>query len=222
MVENFDNLIKQKQAELESLKPQMEEIRRQFTLDSAKFVSEWYKKTTEIYIERDADKTINLGKEKLGKMKAKVLKLVESAEAIIDEIFSNQKLWWHLVEDDNFFYSYYGNRAPDILDKPIRLALGKLGVILEEFGYVKTKSTGSREHDVWSEWDPSGNYHLSDGRPYYPYSVDWSETMQNTIMRYNELHGQAKRIRQEIDNLRREKKKHQAKNLWDSIQRDQG
>jgi hypothetical protein len=46
----------------------------------------------------------------------------------------------------------YGNKCPDIIDKPIRKTLGKLGVILEEYGYdVTTKGGGSGDDvSVWN------------------------------------------------------------------------
>ena len=216
MAKDFDKLIKQKQEELEPFKSQMEELRQEFIRDSVNFVSEWYKKTAESHVERDADRTIKLGKEEIWQMKIEVLKLAEGAEAIVNDSLLDQKLWWHLTEDDDLSYSFYANKAPENLDIAIHFALGKLGIILEKFGYVRTESTGGREEDVWCEWDSSGNYHLPGGRPYYPYSINWSETMRDTITRYDNVHKQANSIVRKINSLRIEKKEHQAKDLWDS------
>lgn len=219
MTKDIDSLIKQKQEELNSLKLQMEQIRQRFVRDSTMFIRKWYEETTENYVINNAEKTINLGKEKLRQMKTKVLELIENAEEIANKALSNPELWWHLVENDELYYDYYGNAPPKILDKAIRYALGKLGTILEKFGYdVKTKSTGiSFEGNVWCERDPSGRYHLPDSKPYYPYHVNWSEEMQNSIKKYNEICVKAKKVRKEINSLYNEKKKQQAKNLWDSI-----
>ena len=219
MTKDFDNLIKQKQAELDSLKPQMEEVRQQFIKDSTTFIKEWYEKTSQSYVETGADITLNLGKEKLSQMKTKTRKLIENAEATANEMLFDPELWWHLAENDELSYSFYGNAPPRFLDKAIRLALGKLGTILEEFGYsVTTKPTAViSELGVWCEWDSSGRYHPPDARPYYPFSQDWSEAMRNTLQKYNELCTQAKKVRIEINSLQREKKTEEAKNLWDSV-----
>jgi len=218
MAANYDALINEKQAQLESLKSMLEEIKQQFIKDSVIFIREWYKITTENYVKTAPDITISLGKEKLKQMKEKVAILIQNAESIANEFLSNPDLWWHLKEISEHRYSYYGNRAPDDLDKALRLSLGKLGVILEEFGYnVTTKSTYRDQDNVWVEWDSSGQYHPPNGRPYYPYGMDWSDMMRITIGKYNEVFVQAMKIREEIRSLQGEKKRQQAQNLWDSI-----
>ena len=219
MTKDFDNLIKLKTAELDSLKPQMEEVRKQFIKDSTRFIRKWYEKTSQGYVETGSDVTLKLGKAKLSQMKAKVLELMQNAEAIANEMFSNAELWWHLMENDELSYSFYGNAPPKMLDEAIRLALGKLGTILEEFGYsVTTKPTGGiGELGVWCEWDSTGRFHPPDARPYYPYHQPWPEAMRNTLKKYDELCAQAKKVRAEINSLHIEKKKEAAKNLWDSV-----
>lgn len=191
MSKDFDELITQKQEELNSLKSQMEEVRQQFIQDSARFIREWYEQTARYYVKsKGAEITIRLGKDKLKQMKAKVLELMENAEAIANKVLSDPKLWWHLVEGEDLSYSYFGFNPPYILNKAVSLALGKLGVVLEELGY---------------------------GQPYHPFGIGWSEEMQNTVKRYWRSHQQAKSKLTEIDSLRKEKKEQQAQNLWDSV-----
>jgi len=210
VTEDLNGLISQAQAELDFLKCQMEVVRKQFAQDTVKFVREWYEKTAREYVDREADITLSLGKEKLAQMKSKVSKLIEDTETIVNQFLSDRKLWWHLVEDNELFYLSSSPRVhPSFLDKNIRLALGKLGVTLEEFGYVKTKSPTLTEVGIWCEYP--------NGRPYYPYGIDWPETMQNTINKYSELCEKAKGKRGEIDCSIARKNEHHARNLWDSI-----
>lgn len=220
MSQDFDGLIAEKQKELDSFKSKMEELRLLFIKDSTTFVSEWYKNTAEHFVITESDRTIALGETKVKEMKTKVLELIQNTDKIVNEILSNSNLWWHLSEFDGsmpFAYRQYGNAPPRILDKAIRLVLGRLGVYLEEFGYnVKTSVTiGSFGFNIWIEFDTAGNYPLPKGRPYYPFSVNWSEAMRNTIQKYDELYGVAKGLRQELVNLQLRKKAQQAQKLWD-------
>lgn len=218
MSNDFDASIEVKENELKSLKSQMEEVRKQFVHDSTAFISKWYLEQAESYVKGSADITLSLGKDKIKQMKDKVKELQDNTGNITNEFLSDPELWWHLKENKDLSYDYHENAAPRGLDDAIRLALGKLGTILEEFGYdAKTKSTCGTDSDVWVEYDSTDRYHPPNGRPYFPHNMEWSNEMKNTIQKYSEMVNQVKNIRFKIFTLDLEKKKNEAGNLWDSV-----
>ena len=217
MSEDFDNLIAKEQEELKSVKSKMEDARQQFIKDSTNFVMKWYEDTAQRYAKKDADITLALGVDKVKQMKAKILDLQKNAEKITNEFLNDSDLWWHLKESKNSWYIQIGNRPPKALDKAIRLILGRLGSILEEFGYdVTTKASRRTDMDIWVEWDPSGRYHPPTGRPYYPSGQEWSQEMRSTIEQYSELFEKAKELQSETNRLITAKKMKQAQDLWDT------
>ena len=218
--ENIEATITNKQKELELRKLELEESKQQFIKASAVFVAQWYNETAKRYVCTDPQNTLRLGRNELSHMKIKLKDLSDNAVGIANEFLSERSLWWHLApkDEDNHSFSYekYGNKCPDIIDKPIRKVLGKLGVLLEEYGYdVTTKGAGSS--DIVSVWN---NKNVSpypiNPVPYYPDSFDWSKDMQNMMRRYNEIYKQACDTYSDIKRLQQSKLAKQAADLWNS------
>lgn len=222
MSEDFDSLTQKKQAELDVLKSSMDDMRLQFIRNTTAFIAEWYEENAKIYVTTNSNITLNLGKERLGEMKLKVNELAKNASKIASEVLANPKIWWHLEPHNGqeFLspYSQYGYSFPDILDKPIRRALGRLGSILEEYGYgVKTKPTHAGiPQSVWIEYTTDSTYPKPTAQPYYPLRLEWSQDMQDTVKQYNELYKQGIGLFREIENLQHQKKVKQSTDLWDS------
>jgi hypothetical protein len=85
----------------------------------------------------------------------------------------------------------YRSKCHRIIDYSIRKAKGKLGLILEEFGYAATTSDRSYGVDI-SVWNNKniGPYPIY-LEPYYPESFDWPKEMKDIMKRYNEIYKQA-------------------------------
>jgi len=211
---NFNEQIISKEAESDNLKIQLEEVRSRFIDVSIKFIQEWYQQTTESYVKRKAEHTLSLGEEKLSQMKLKVNKLVEDADKIAREFLSDESIWCPLQEVGNStdIFRKIGKK----LDAHIRLALGRLGVILEEFGYVLMKPTDSFASGVWLERDSSG-HHLRNARPYYPFAMQMSDEMNEIMKEYEKLCRRAREKLREIALLRREKQEYEAMELWKKV-----
>lgn len=214
MSENYDKEISQKESELEILKSQMETIRLQFARDSASFIENFYKATTDFYITGKADVTLNLGKEKLVKMKEKIINLIKNAEQITADSLSSEEFWWHLRESEKFdtisAYLYSDNNPPKILDEAIRLIMGKIGVIFKEYGYF-------RPEELWLEYSTTNNQLPLNAKLRFPYSIIWSAEMKNTINKYNRVYEKARNLRNEINELILKRNINKAKELWDSL-----
>jgi hypothetical protein len=107
-----------------------------------------------------------------------------------------------------------GNKFPEVLDKPVRRALGELGGILEEFGYgVTTGAYRASYPEFWFEALDEAGF---DVRPFFPHLFEWSKQMQDTIMHYDAVYKKAIALFEEIVMLKEEKKRQEAKALWDS------
>jgi len=220
MTESFDIEIANKQTDLEALKSEMETIRQQFIKSTAFLIAQWYNETTTQHVSSNSGNTIKLGREKLSTMKAKIKELVDSADKIASDFLSEPSLWWHLTPKDVERYSLSpyeqrGCRYPEVIDKQIRRALGKLGVVFEEFGYgITTKGYPSATD--FSVWNESHLHPYADPKPYYPYRFDWSNDMQNLMKKYNEVYKKALDVYSTINSLQLSKQTKQASDLWKS------
>jgi predicted DNA binding CopG/RHH family protein len=220
MTENIDTALTNEQKELDVRKLEMEALRQQFIKASAVFIAQWYNVTAKHYVCTDSQNTLRLSRAELSSMKIKLKDLTDDAERIANEFLSDHSLWWHLDPkgEDGYAspYMQYGNKCPDIIDKPIRTALGKLGVIFEEYGYdVTVKGGGSDDGvSVWNNKNVSP-YPINP-LPYYPDSFDWSKDMRDIMRRYNEIYKQAYDAYLEIKRLQQSKLDKQATDLWDS------
>lgn len=199
----------------------MEDLRLQFIKKSGEFVARWYEETVKGFVAEDSENTLRIGKEKLSVMKVKVKELSTKAEEVANEVLSHPSLWWHLAPSDQDIispYEQFAYRFPEIIDKPIRRALGKVGTILEEFGYkVNTKPVYSGIGGTsWYEYPTVSSYSVTNPVPYYPFRFVWSNEMQSTLKSYNELYKQACRLYSEIKTLQKQKKTKEATDLWDS------
>lgn len=223
MSEDFDILIKRKESELHALRSQMQTLQLRFMNDTSKFAAKWYDETARQYVAKFSERTLSLSRESLAQMKTEVNALIKNADSTVKNALSSSRIWWHVdprLHDSFFLYEqlgdgYVGNRFPEIVDKPVRSALGQLGTILEKFGYnVTTKvSLKSTYPEFWfgsteDKYCPAG--------PYFPHLMEWSEDMQETMREYNELFKKAIVLLNEIEKIKDEKKKREVMKMWDS------
>ena len=214
--------INHKESEFQSFIQGMEKLCLQFVNDTTSFAAEWYVKKAKEYATKKPDVTMRLGKDGLTLMKAKVNTLVENAGKFVNSVLLAPTLWWHMEPHVNAAvatYEYLGNekvgsKYPEVLDRAVRRALGELGNVLEEFGYGVT--TGSHRASYPEFWFEPLDVPGSDVRPLFPHLYDWSEEMQYTIMKYDAIYKKATALFEEITQLKEEKKKQEAKALWDN------
>src|SRR5665647_2296684 len=165
--------------------------------------------------------SISLGKDQLAQLKAKLKDLTDNAEKCATDFLSADSLWCHLSskgEDDYVSaYSQFGSKYPEIIDQPIRKGLGKLGVLLEEYGYNVATKAGSYgdEVSVWNNKNVSP--YPTNPAAYYPDSLDWSLDMKALMKRYEELCKLAHEALSNIKRFQKSKIDKQASELWDSI-----
>jgi hypothetical protein len=218
MSEDLDLLIQKKETELDPLLLRMDELKLLFVDHVVTFAAKWFEDTAQFYVLKRSEITLNMGKERLSEMKTRVKTLVKNSGKIVKEALSDTKFWWHKEPHKDaplFQYEQIEKKFPELLDKPIRQALGHLGAILEEFGYgVTVVSTHSKPSPEYWFIYPEGPDDAPS--PYFPHLLDWSEEMQRTMRRYNELYKQALRLFIEIHKLKEEKERRKAIELWNS------
>lgn len=218
---DIDAQIRKKEAELQPLLTRMEEIKLQFIADVIRFAAKWYDEKASEYATKKAEVTLKLGTEKLALMKAQVSELSRNASKIVNENLADPEFWWHKAPLVNASPSAYeqlgndqvGNKFPEVLDKPVRRALGELGNVLEQFGYgVTTGALRASYPEFWFENKNGTGYYT---RPFFPHLYEWSSEMQYTISKYDGVYKKAIVLFNEIVMLKEEKKRQEAKALWE-------
>jgi hypothetical protein len=216
MSEEIDSLIENKEAELLPFISRMEELKVEFTKETAAFASEWYRKTAKDYITKSPEVTLSLTEERIADMKAGVNELVKNAEKTVHKELDNPTLWWHMdphLRESIERYRQVADKFPEVLDRAVRRTLGHLGVVLERFGFRVTASGCSGTYyEFWFE-----RLGKLETVPLYPHLLKWTDSMQDTIRLYDAQYVEATGIFVEIQELKGEKKKLEALSRWDSI-----
>ncbi len=197
----------------------MEEFRLQFAEQVTVFAKNWFTDTTKLYVAKYNEITLNMTKGKLARMKAKVNDLVANADRIVGKTLADPAVWWHLAPKKHEYYAQYeqlGDKYPEVVDKAVRRALGELGTVLGEFGFGVT--TAGAVKGVYPEfWFESlEDSEMSTVRPFYPHLLAWPTEMQDTIRQYDAFFRRAIAAFNEMEILKEEKKKQQARDLWES------
>ena len=214
----IDVQIERIEAELFPLCERMEELKWKFIKETVIFAREWYKKTIKEYISKYPEVTLNMKEAKMVLMKNQVNELVRETETIVRDKLEKPILWWHQrprLHDSIEQYLQVADKYPEILDRAVRYALGRLGLILEEYAYnVAASSNKGSFLEFWFD-HPLGADSAS--VPYYPHLLKWSEEMQEIVHEYNAMYLKAIAVFEKVQILKDEKKRQQAMNRWDTI-----
>jgi hypothetical protein len=182
------------------------------------FAADWYGKTAKKYITKFPETTLSLSEEKIATMKTKVNELVRETEKTVKTELGDPKLWWHQQPDFQTAIDQYiqvADKYPEIIDRPVRHALGSLGVILEEFNFhVTANGNAGSFQEFWFD-HPVGNEYAT--KPYYPHLLKWSNEMEETLGYYDSKFVEALALFKEVHELKEEKKRQKALTRWDSI-----
>jgi predicted DNA binding CopG/RHH family protein len=203
--------------EISEVEVQLHQSVENFKPAIADFLRETYEKQARYYVEKESSLTVSLPKETLAEIKSKVAQLMSDAEKITEEYFGNIIKWW--IPDgkgDQYSYSTPIKTTRDAIEKQLRLAIGLVGPVLEIGGYLSTKTNTQAEKDVWCEYDQSGNRHLSNGRPRYPYALTFTKEMQDALKRYSTLAESLHKLIHKKISIEKKISQKTAASLWDS------
>jgi hypothetical protein len=220
MAEKLEDLLTAKETELLYLRSSMQNIKLQFINVTSDFAAKWFEETARQYVIKYSNVCLSLSTQSFGDLKAKVRKLVVESKQISEKVFSQPGIWRHDKPELHAAVSQYdqlgnqqvGNKYPEIIDSPVRIALGELGIVLEEFGFnIRTTVThGSQNQEYWFQKTEE-----KINTPYFPLMLEWSKSMQDTVQEYNVLYKQALSKMQEIQRIKDEIKRRKIIELWD-------
>jgi hypothetical protein len=193
--DDFNQTVATKESELHALIAGLEAVRREVLPVAAKFAMRWWESRIGIEVERNATVTAGLTDDQLGKLKVQVQELGSSAKEHVASFLADSKAWWHLhapittASDDSDSKYYTDARGgPERIEKQLGLALGKLGSILEPFGYLA--GTGR-----WPK-DSGGRFYAN------PKWVAWPKELNPMMYRYASLVSEAQIVIAELARLR--------------------
>ena len=218
MTSNTDALIEKMEQELLPFYSRMEEIKMEFIKQTIIFASGWYAETAKDYVKKYPEVTLNMSAEKLAGMKVQVSELIRNTEKIVKGELDNPAIWWHQKPNIHTSVNQYlqvADKQPELLDRAIRHVLGRLGLILEYFGFhVSANGNSGSYQEFWFEKSSNNAFSSS---PTYPHILTWSSEMQETTRKYNAEYTQALALFMKITKFRDEKRRWQAVNRWESI-----
>jgi hypothetical protein len=221
-IKELDDQIQVKERELRPLRWHMEEYRLKFLRCLEVFAAKWFDETARFCVTKYPEVTFSLPHEEIATMKAKVMQLQHDVDRIVKAAFSDPAIWWHQAPSVSDSFDQYeqlgnnevGNRFPRKIDDPVRVVLGVLGVILQEFGFNVTSKPVKAAYPEF--WFTPRMTEVDEVKPYFPHLLVWSEDMQYALQKYNTQFKQAIVLFIEIQKLKEEKKRQQACSLWDS------
>lgn len=155
-------------------------------------MSEWFAKTAEDIVVRQAEHTNNLGHEVLSELKLEVSGLQKESDTLVQNHLRDENLWWHKEQQDQSYYIQNNRRPPKLIQDRIRIMASSLSILLRKYKYERIDYLSLQQ---------------------------WPDAMVNLMKSYFELHSQALMISREINMLIHKKSQNQAKGLWDDASR---
>lgn len=219
MERNYSTEIGAKRAELDAVRAAMAATADDFMVATARFLAEWFPVQAKREVEHDADTTLRLQPGDLSALKAEVTQLAAGALSVSRQQLDKNPIWWHRNTEwtrghsaSGEPYWAHGKRLPDILAEPVRYAMGSLARVLEARGYLKD-GTGS----IRVRWRNNSDRYARTDLPYYPsFHFEWPLPMREVVARYVDQFKRALALTAEIEQLDRDRKRHEASGLWDS------
>ncbi|MCP4107265.1 MAG: hypothetical protein GY749_17275 [Desulfobacteraceae bacterium] len=205
MANNFDKEIEIVQNRLDTASERMKQIRSEFMSETIKYFRVWYEQLTKEKVTAEAELTRELGLNKLSHLKNEVNALKSGTEKIVSEFIDKDGLWW--CRNDPVQPSF-----TEDVDNALRLIAGRLGIILENYGYI---TTNPEDPSFWREWDKLGLNRPSDARPFYPHYLDLPVHIKDMLEEYEELIREKAEYTYHVKKLKDTKARSEAEALWD-------
>ena len=217
-MEDFDAEIAAEKEKLADIKNQMDQLVERFACEAGALLKGWFPMQAKEEIKRAAEVTLAIEDGQLAALKAEVGQLSEQAVEIAHEYLTDKKLWWTGSSQQgtyDFRFMIHGNKMPEEIDRAIRFAGGRLGTILEKYGYLKGNASDVSS-TVWRAWDKSGNRRIMNGPAACPYEITWTAEMRKIIEAYDTKRKGAESIVASIADIERRKKRSLAEDKWES------
>ena len=154
-----------------------ERLRTEFVEETNKFVTQWYESIINKFILTFPPAAEKLTAEHKKNIKIELKVLQDSIHIELTNILMRDQYWWHSGEITDVPRDIYKN-IDNLLDFDLRVIFGKVGYILEEYGFIK-KNHYDGDKGFVSHKDGSNRYFFE-----YVYPVYWSDMMKRTMDNY--------------------------------------
>ncbi len=205
MARDLPGELKKAEKQFNATFSRMKQIQQEFIDEVADFMKTFYLDVTKRKVKNEAELTQKLGIEKISRLKSEVSRLQSQARQAVAE-FIPDGMFWHHGQPEKPDPAFREN-----LEKGLRLVAGKLGPILEKYGYI---TTDPEEPGYWREWDEYGINRPDNARPFYPMHLDWTERMNELIHEYEDLIREGIQYSWEVKKLKQGKMQSEVEDLW--------
>lgn len=154
-----------------------ERLRAEFIEETNKFVPQWYESIINKFILTFPPAAEKLTADHKKNIKIELKVLQDSIHTELTNILMRDQYWWHSGQITDVPRDFYKN-IDNILDFDLRVIFGKVGYILEEYGFIK-KNHFDGDKGFVSHKDGSNRYFFE-----YVYPVYWSDMMKRTMDNY--------------------------------------
>ncbi len=200
--------ISDKKALLKPLLDKMEELRVEVLAPTVRYLKEFYEKEVKRFLSEESEVAAKLSLEQMKQFKSDIHALKDDAESFMSERFKNNKLWWHISPTARPIHDVFSrlstnettHGAHGLIHFEIRIAMGRLGPILNKYGISKPSFWTARGTEL----------------PAYPYGFDWSTEVSEVMERYGVIFAQASTLTREISELEDEFEKEITRTRWDA------
>jgi len=154
-----------------------EKYRADFIEETLDFVPKWYEDLVSKFILTFPPASEKLTAEHKKNIKHQVIALQNSVHIDITNLLLQDKYWWHSGDITNVPRDFYKN-IDNLLDFDFRVIFGKVGAILEDYGFIKKNQfDGDKGFVVYK--DGSNQYYFE-----YVYPIYWSDKMKRRMDNY--------------------------------------
>lgn len=154
-----------------------EKLRKEFIDEANLFICDWYKNIVNHFINSYPPAAKKLTEEHKIHINKEVKQLQDSVHIELTKKLNSEDYWWHLGEIKELHRDFY-KTINNLLDYELRVILGKVGNILEEYGFIK-KNHFDGDKGFVSHKDKNNNYYFE-----YVYPVYWSDMMKRKMDNY--------------------------------------
>ena len=154
-----------------------EKLKQAFIDETIRFVPNWYEFTINRFIETYPPASKQLTDEHKKNIN-KELKLLQNSVVIeLNNLLKQDRYWWHtgvITDVPRDFYKDIDN----LLDFNFRVIFGKVGFILEDYGFI-VKNHFDGDKGFVAHKDDSNRYYFE-----YIYPIYWSDMMKRRMDNY--------------------------------------
>ena len=201
---------------IELERQKLDELRRRIIDEAKPFIKVQLKENVEREVKTNSEHTKELGRERLSAMKQQLTALLDGNDNLVEETFSDDRLWIYVnydVGDDRYAYTNQ-KMAGEKIHKTIKTILGEAGRLLIDNDYIKAGSM--------YQWDTYGSFNLTSSRPVkskliYKGYLPIPDLLGRLIGDYTKKIETFHELHIKVSDLRKRLSEQEAADLWDEI-----